>query len=199
MYNGHEVTYELKMTQCLTRNSTLWAEDPMLQLYYRAIARFSRKYFPYILNGMYITEEIKDAEVIDIPINPAEVITPEVTAAPESKKRKSKSDKLAEKFGVDKDPEEPPANDPAADLLQAAEVNYTPQLPISERINEAIARLGAPVTLLEVEMYMSSRGVLNGYDINDLEKYPENWRNRMAGDLDNLVNQAAEWFLSQSK
>lgn len=186
--NGHTVTYELKLTQCLTRNSTLWAEDPQLQIYYRAIARFSRKYFPYILNGMYIAEEFMDnpsGEVIDI-TEDAETI-PAAEIKPE---RKSRASKLKEKFDVGKSEAEP-----AEDLLSASPAESA--LSVSDRINEAINRTGAPITLAEVEMYMASRGVLNGYGINDIEQYPENWRNRMNGDLADLVNKAAEWIFSK--
>lgn len=181
--NGHTVTYELKLTQCLTRNSTLWAEDPQLQIYYRAIARFSRKYFPYILNGMYIAEEFMDnpdGVVIDI-TEQAETVQSEEA---KTEKKASKASKLKDKFNVG-------SND---DLLAAAEQD---KKTVSERICEAIAAVNAPISLDEVKLYMSSRGILDNYDVDDLEKYPENWRNRMTGDLTNLINQAAEWVLSR--
>lgn len=167
--NGHDVAYELKLTQCLTRNSTLWAEDPMLQIYYRAIARFSRKYFPYILNGMYIKEEIQDHAIIDIR---EEEITPipEPVKAPKTAKA-SPADKLKEKFNV-----------------------LDNKGTISAQIAEIIEESGAPVDLDGVKRYLAGLGALNGYDIDELDKYPENLRNRMSSEdgLRALVYKAAE-------
>lgn len=167
--NGHDVAYELRLTQCLTRNSTLWAEDPMLQIYYRAIARFSRKYFPYILSGMYIKEEIQDHAIIDIR---EEEITPipEPVKAPKTAKV-SPADKLKAKFNV-------PDNKGT----------------ISAQIAEIIEESGAPVDIDGVKRYLASLGALNGYDIDELDKYPENLRNRMSSEdgLRALVYKAAE-------
>jgi hypothetical protein len=200
--NGHTVTYELKLTQCLTRNSTLWAEDPQLQIYYRAIARFSRKYFPYILNGMYIKEEIMDADVIDItPAAESVTATAEPQTDGKAKKRKSNAEKLAEKFGVQAqtapvDAEEVAA--PVDDLLNQASVNYAPQS-VTERIEQAIAETQAPITIAEVDMFLANLGALNGYTRDELDKYPENIRNRMNGEngIKNLVNKTAEWILNK--
>lgn len=205
--SGHKIVYELLLTQCLTRNSTLWAEDPKLQIYYRAIARFSRKYFPYILNGMYIREEFDDQNVIDVtPVEPTH------DAEAEKPRRTTRAAALKEKLGVGKkSPESAEVPPVVAEVMDAANVTVEPQgqqeaeLPIppaeivSDRLNAAIAASGAPITLAEVEMYLNSRGVCEGYGIDELDKYPENWRNRMAGDLTNLVNLAAEWITSAGK
>ena len=87
---------------------------------------------------------------------------------------------------------------PAEDLLNAASVNYAPaEKTVTERVEEAIAATGAPISVMEVEMYLANLGALNGYNLDDLDAYPENLRNRMKGDLTNLVNKAAEWILSK--
>jgi hypothetical protein len=129
---------------------------------------------------------------------PAEVIEEPAAKAP----RKSKADKLAEKLGVKSKPEvvevKEAVKEAADDLLASAEVNYTPaEKTVTERIEEAIAATGAPITLAEVEMYMAGRGLFDGYGLDELDRYPENWRNRMQGDLTNLVNAAAEWILNK--
>jgi hypothetical protein len=116
--------------------------------------------------------------------------------------RKSKADKLAEKLGVKSKAEvvevKEAVKEAAEDLLSSAEVNYTPEeKTVSQRIEEAIIASGAPITLAEVEMYMAGRGLFDGYGLDDLDRYPENWRNRMGGDLVNLVNAAAEWILNK--
>jgi hypothetical protein len=178
------------------RNSPLWATNPQQQLGYLAVKYWVRLYAPDAILGVYSDDELAVTE--PAPIVPAEVI--EEPAAP--KARKSKADKLAEKLGVKpadpvKEAEEVPAT-PADDLLKAASVNYAPaEKTVTERIEEAIAATGAPITVAEVEMYMVSRGALNGYALDELDKYPENWRNRMAGDLSNLINLAAEWILNK--
>jgi hypothetical protein len=128
----------------------------------------------------------------------AETVSEPAAKAP----RKSKADKLAEKLGVKPaDPvkvaEEVPEA-PAEDLLNAASVNYAPaEKTVTERIEEAIIATGAPITVAEVEMYMAGRGLFDGYGLDELDRYPENWRNRMQGDLTNLVNAAAEWILNK--
>lgn len=186
----------LSLKQCYVRNSTNWASNPYLQLFYQACKVHARMYFPGAVLGVYSTDEMPDyVQTIDI------TPTAETVSEPAPKARKSKADKLAEKLGVKtgpvKEAEEVPAN-PAEDLLSAASVNYAPaEKTVTERIEEAIAATGEPITVAEVEMYMASRGILNGYTLDELDKYPENWRNRMTGDLTNLVNQAAEWILNK--
>lgn len=189
----------LSLKQCYVRNSTNWASNPYLQLFYQACKVHARMYFPGAVLGVYSTDEMPDyVQTIDITPT-AETVSEPAPKAP----RKSKADKLAEKLGVKSaaapvtEAEEVPAT-PAEDLLNAASVNYTPaEKTVTARIEEAIAATGAQITVMEVEMYMASRGILNGYTLDELDKYPENWRNRMAGDLTNLVNQAAEWILNK--
>lgn len=182
----------LYMESVRTRNSPLWATNPQQQLAYLAVKYWVRLYAPDAILGVYSDDELAVTE--SAPIVPADVV--EDTAS--KKPKKSKADKLAEKLGVEpaavQDAEE--VKEPAEDLLSASPAESA--LSVSDRINDAINRTGAPITLAEVEMYMASRGVLNGYGINDIEQYPENWRNRMNGDLADLVNKAAEWIFSKA-
>jgi hypothetical protein len=187
----------LYMESVRTRNSPLWSTNPQQQLGYLAVKYWVRLYAPDAILGVYSDDELAVTE--PAPIMPADVIEEENTAP---KARKSKADKLAEKLGVKSaaapvvDAVEVPAT-PAEDLLNAASVNYTPAAKtVTERIEEAIAATGAPISVAEVEMYMAGRGLFDGYGLDDLDRYPENWRNRMQGDLSDLVNKAAEWILN---
>jgi hypothetical protein len=187
----------LYMESVRTRNSPLWSTNPQQQLGYLAVKYWVRLYAPDAILGVYSDDELAVTE--PAPIMPADVIEEENTAP---KARKSKADKLAEKLGVKSaaapvvDAEEVPST-PAEDLLNAASVNYTPAAKtVTERIEEAIAQTQAPISVAEVEMYMAGRGLFDGYGLDDLDRYPENWRNRMQGDLSDLVNKAAEWILN---
>ena len=187
----------LYMESVRTRNSPLWSTNPQQQLGYLAVKYWVRLYAPDAILGVYSDDELAVTE--PAPIMPAEVI--EEPAAPKAP-RKSKADKLAEKLGVKPaapvvDAEEVPET-PAEDLLNAASVNCAPaEKTVTERVEEAISATGAPISVMEVEMYLANLGALNGYNLDDLDAYPENLRNRMKGDLTNLVNKAAEWILSK--
>lgn len=50
----------LSMSQALTRNSTLWAEDPRQQLAYLATKRWARLYVPDVLLGVYTPDELEE-------------------------------------------------------------------------------------------------------------------------------------------
>lgn len=190
--------FPLYMESVITRNSPLWSTNPQQQLGYLAVKYWVRLYAPDAILGVYSDDELAVTE--PAPIMSADVI--EEPAAPKAP-RKSKADKLAEKLGVKSaaapvtEAEEVPAT-PADDLLNAAAaVNYVPAVKtVTERIEEAIAASQATVTVTEVEKYMAGRGLFNGYGLNDIDRYPENWRNRMQGDLTDLVNKAAEWSLN---
>jgi len=49
----------LLMSQAITRNSTLWAEDPRQQLAYLASKRWARLYCPDVLLGVYTPDELE--------------------------------------------------------------------------------------------------------------------------------------------
>lgn len=191
----------LYMESVRTRNSPLWATNPQQQLGYLAVKYWVRLYAPDAILGVYSDDELAVTE--PAPIVPADVI--EEPAAPKAP-RKSKADKLAEKLGVKpadpvKDAEEVPAT-PAEDLLNAASVNYAPaEKSVTERIEEAIAATGAPVTLAEVDMFLANLGALNGYNRDEIEKYPENLRNRINAEngFANMVNATADWIFGNQK
>ncbi len=51
-------TLELLLTQARTRNSTLWTEDPKLQIAYLAQKRWTNLYAPDVILGVYTPDEI---------------------------------------------------------------------------------------------------------------------------------------------
>lgn len=159
----------MTLKQCAVRNSTNWANNPFLQLYYQTCKVYARMYYPGAVLGVYSIDEMPGS--VEIAEKPDCV---EVESVPATD---SKMEALKAEFGV--------------------EENQAPAAPaLSVRIQEAIAASGAPITLQEVEMYLTNRGCLDGYGIDDIEKYPENWRNALMGDLKNLVNLASEWILN---
>lgn len=59
----------LMLSQALTRNSTLWVEDPRQQLAYLGIKRWSRLYCPDVILGVYTPDELE--QITEREINPA--------------------------------------------------------------------------------------------------------------------------------
>lgn len=55
---------ELLLAQARTRNSTLWADDPQLQLAYLALKKWSRLHTPDVILGVYTPDEMQDFEAI---------------------------------------------------------------------------------------------------------------------------------------
>ncbi len=51
------------MSQAITRNSTLWTEDPKQQIAYLAIKRWARLYCPDVIMGVYSPDELRDRSV----------------------------------------------------------------------------------------------------------------------------------------
>lgn len=51
---------ELLMTQCRTRNSGLWTEDPKQQIAYLAQRRWARLHTPDVLLGVYTPDELEE-------------------------------------------------------------------------------------------------------------------------------------------
>ena len=145
--SGHKIEYKLMMTQCLTRNSTLWSEDPQLQIYYRAIARFARKYFPGILGGMYVKEELADGEIIDVEVVP--------NSEPENKAKQSKSEELLNKMKQKKGK----VSDVKAEETVVEEVAKTEQgTNVKESISDYLVgyfkQNNVPLNLLDVKRYL---------------------------------------------
>lgn len=161
---------ELLLKQCITRNSTNWANNPQQQLFYQACKVYARMYHPGAVLGVYSTDELDDDRQ---PIN----ITPAASPAPAAQET-AKTEALKERLGVKQET-------PAAD----AEVVLT----MSQRIAAAIEESNAGITLAEVEQYMVEKGLLQGYGIDDFNKYPATWRRILANDVSALVVKVGDW------
>ena len=63
---------DLLLLQARTRNSTMWADDPKMQLAYLAIKKWARLYCPDVILGVYTPDEFDDfGREIDItPVSP---------------------------------------------------------------------------------------------------------------------------------
>lgn len=162
----------LCMEQVKTRNSPLWATNPMQQLAYLAVKYWTRLYAPDAILGVYSVDEL--AEGVAEPVN----ITP-AAVAPET----AKTEALKDRLGVN-------STAPAAD----AEVVLT----MSQKITAALEETGANITLEDVIAYMTEKGLLQGYGIDDFNKYPANWRRILANDVNALVTKVTEWKQQKS-
>ena len=58
------------LTQCYPRFSTQWATDPQQQITYVAVRKFARRYAPGAILGVYDTDELDSAPVLEKEINP---------------------------------------------------------------------------------------------------------------------------------
>lgn len=78
---------ELLMTQCRTRNSTLWTEDPKQQIGYLVGRRWGRLYTPEVILGVYTRDELEDRDDAPPPkhMGPAEVVTERPSRLPEKR------------------------------------------------------------------------------------------------------------------
>ena len=185
---GHKIEYKLMLTQCLTRNSTLWAEDPQLQIFYRAIARFSRKYFPGILGGMYIKEEISDGEIVDVEVVP----NPE----PENKTKQSKSEELLNKMKQKKGK----VSDVKAEETVVEEVAKTEQgTNVKESISDYLVgyfkQNNVPLNLLDVKRYLElDRKLTMDMDSTDL---PAEWDEYIRNKTKAFVGVILDWIDKQ--
>ena len=157
----------LCMEQVKTRNSPLWATNPMQQLAYLAVKYWTRLFAPDAILGVYSVDEL--AEGVAEPVN----ITPP-PAAPET----AKTEALKDRLGVN-------STAPAAE----AEVVLT----MSQKITAASAETGADITLDEVKQYMAEKGLLKDYSIDDFNKYPASWRKILATDVKALIDKVVEW------
>lgn len=81
----------LKLKQCIVRNSTNWASNPQLQLFYQACKVWARMYKPGAMMGVYSVDEMQDS-----------VIEETAAEAPQSadKPTQRKTDALKAKLGV---------------------------------------------------------------------------------------------------
>jgi hypothetical protein len=81
----------LKLKQCIVRNSTNWASNPQLQLFYQACKVWARMYKPGAMMGVYSIDEMQDG-----------VIEENTAEAPQGadKPVQRKTDALKAKLGV---------------------------------------------------------------------------------------------------
>lgn len=61
--NGEVRTRQIMLSQALTRNSTLWADDPQQQLAYLGVKRWARMYTPDVIMGVYTADELEEREL----------------------------------------------------------------------------------------------------------------------------------------
>lgn len=61
--SGEVKERKLTLSQALTRNSTLWADDPQQQLAYLGIKRWSRLYAPDVIMGVYTVDELEERDL----------------------------------------------------------------------------------------------------------------------------------------
>jgi hypothetical protein len=61
--NGEIRTRQIMLSQALTRNSTLWADDPQQQLAYLGVKRWARMYTPDVIMGVYTADELEEREL----------------------------------------------------------------------------------------------------------------------------------------
>lgn len=66
VYEDTPITREVYLSECQTRNSTLWAVDPQQQICYTAQFKWVRLHTPHILLGAYTKEEAENMEPKDI-------------------------------------------------------------------------------------------------------------------------------------
>lgn len=154
----------LTLRQCTVRNSTNWANNPMVQILYQAYKVWARVNEPGAILGFYTADEMPGADEPHEMVN----ITPEVVAAPASGKVAA----LKNRLGVGKTDTapampEPPPTDASAPRRR------------SEIIAELIAAQGAPVTVEEVLAYLRDSGI---EDIDDDAKVPLAVRHKFDAD-----------------
>lgn len=119
---------ELLITQALTRNSTLWADDPRQQLAYLATKRWSRLYCPDVILGVYTPDEF-------------EQVAPERDVTPPPEKRPSSTRTAAVRGKLRK------ASDPVPSPVVEGEVVK----PDEEVVAEFVARIKAAQSVAEVK------------------------------------------------
>ena len=195
LYNGIQIKYELLLKQCQTRNSTLWGEDPQLQLYYRAIARFSRKYFPEILNGMYIREEFDDENTIEVR---AEVVEDDGNGGSAVKKLKSKIVNAGKKKADEAKAgnEEHGSASAEATAGQAGEdgkaAGKEQVADLKKFLLGYLDSSHAPVTLEQIEEFLAKEKKIKAK--MNTKEFPENWTQWILQHPDVLVKYVFEYF-----
>jgi hypothetical protein len=124
----------LKMKQCIVRNSTNWASNPQLQLFYQACKVWARMYKPGAMMGVYSVDEMQDyvgeESPAEAPVSPA-------------KTSQRKTDALKAKLGVN-----------AAEAIAK----------LSDKIKADIAKRNVPVSYDDIAAYLASKGITQNID-----------------------------------
>lgn len=167
----------LLLCQATVRNSTLWASDPKQQLAYLAVKRWARLYKPGAILGVYSVDELEQEE----PVN----VTPE-EAKP--KKATTATGKLKSKLMKEKEP-----------VLDAEEVVEEKQEKLSAKIQEEIDRVGASISVSDVEKYLKAKSLIpTAISIDDIDHYPAKTLESVTARMTDLVNAAAEWEITSN-
>jgi hypothetical protein len=131
---------ELLLTQALTRNSTLWADDPRQQLAYLATKRWARLYCPDVILGVYTPDEFDQ-------VSPERDITPQ----PEQRPTTSRTAVVREKLRpTNPEPSEPvtsPVIEGVAETLGDAQSDVADEGTECERLIEQIMESRSPSEL----------------------------------------------------
>ena len=165
----------LLLCQATVRNSTLWASDPKQQLAYLAVKRWARLYKPGAILGVYSVDELEQEE----PVN----VTPE-EARP--KKETTATGKLKSKLMKEKEP-----------IVDAEEVVEEKPEKLSAKIQAEIDRVGAPISVSDVEKYLKAKNLIpTAISIDDIDHYPAKTLESVTNRMPDLVNAASGWAVS---
>ena len=140
---------ELLLTQALTRNSTLWADDPRQQLAYLATKRWSRLYCPDVILGVYTPDEFEPAPMRDI--------TPPPDEKPAATRTAGVKDKLRGKREPVASPVVPAEAVQDAELVDA-ELDKSDQ----GQVDDLVARVKGAQTVAEVKALWPAIGAFLG-------------------------------------
>lgn len=153
-----------------TRNSPLWAVNPMQQLAYLAVKFWARLYTPDAILGIYSDDELADSE----PINVTHA------AQPDAKPEKSKTELLAEKLG--------------ASTSEAAKTEAQNDTGIVRLIEMALERAGLTLTVADCEKWLREKKVLKDDQTldKDFDAIPADWKAYLRGKTASFVAKVAE-------
>lgn len=123
---------ELLLVQCWPRFSTQWATDPQQQITYAAVRKWSRRYSPDVILGVYTPEELAEIPAGERDMGAADVVTnvkPDIAARVRQATGHEARQPAANKV-------EPPTLDEALALIKAGN---TPEE--MTRAGETVAKL----------------------------------------------------------
>lgn len=165
----------LYMETVKTRNSPLWATNPMQQLAYLAVKFWARLYTPDAILGVYSVDEL-------------EALPVEMPQADHAEKKKSKTEKLAEKLG---------ATASAEAKTETANEKLVDGEEIVRRITAELEFSGAPISVEDCEKWLREKRLLKaGQTIRaDAGSMKRDWADWIAENPRDFVNKVAEDIL----